>query len=68
LHVTENGEDQVVYDTADERLLIPQEINLLAQLSGALEVVGWHGNYDLAQPLDASTASTWILAVLKKAA
>ena len=68
MHVTENGEDQVVYDTADERLLIPQEINLLAQLSGALEVVGWHGNYDLAQPLDASTASTWILAVLKKAA
>ena len=68
LRVTENGADQVVYDTADERLLIPQEINLLAQLSGALEVVGWHGDYDLAQPLDASTASPWILGVLRKPA
>jgi SAM-dependent methyltransferase len=66
LHVTENGTQKVIKDTARERLLTPQEILLLARLSGALEVVGWHGAYDIDQPLDDSPDSTRLICILQK--
>ena len=66
LHVEDNRTRQIIKDTARERLLTPQEILLLARLSGALEVVGWHGGYDLAQPLDSTPASTRLICVLQK--
>jgi SAM-dependent methyltransferase len=68
LHVDDNGTRHVIKDTARERLLTPQEILLLARLSGVLEVVGWHGDYDVEQPLDNSPASTRIIAVFQKVA
>jgi len=64
--VTENGRAQIIHDEAEERLLYPQEITLLAQLSGVLEVVGWYGDYDLKQPLDYSPRSRRMIAVLRK--
>jgi hypothetical protein len=68
LHIDDNGIHHVIKDSARERLLSPQEILLLAELSGELEVVGWHGDYDIGQPLDNSPASTRQIAVLQKLA
>ncbi len=64
--VSDHGDQLVIRDSALERLLYPQEIHLLAQLSGALEVRGWHGDYNLAQPLDATDRSKRMIAVLGK--
>lgn len=66
MHVDDHGERIVIEDEADERFLSAQEIALLARLSGALEVVGWYGDFDLAQPLDATPASKRMLAVLRR--
>jgi hypothetical protein len=35
-------------------------------MSGALQIVGWHGDFDLAQPLDDTPASRWIIAIFQK--
>lgn len=66
MRVHENGDESLVTDVASERLLLPQEIALLAQLSGQLKVAGWYGDYSLDQPLDSSAASLRMLAVLQK--
>lgn len=66
MHVKENGREIVVKDRARERLLLPQEIGLLAEQSGVLQVVGWHGDYDVRQPLDYSEASRRMIAVLQR--
>jgi len=66
LRVNDHGQEQVIYDHAQERLLSPQEISLLAQLSGVLEVVGWYGDFDLQQGLDNSPASKKMIAILQK--
>lgn len=66
INVKENGDSYHIHDEAVERLLFPQEITLLAQLSGALEVVGWYGDYDLLQPLDYSPGSRRMIGVLQK--
>ena len=66
MRINDNGKEVVVRDYADERLMYPQEINLLAQLSGALEVVDWYGDFDIEQPLDHSPKSKRMIAALKK--
>ncbi|MBE7468394.1 MAG: class I SAM-dependent methyltransferase [Anaerolineales bacterium] len=66
MRVNDHGQTQVVHDSAKERLLLPQEISLLAELSGVLRVVGWHGDFDLAQPLDDSPASRRMIVILQK--
>ena len=66
LHVRDNGREILVKDRARERLLLPQEIRLLAESSGLLQVVGWHGDYDVRQPLDNSQASRRMIAVLQR--
>lgn len=66
--IRENGAEKKVVDQAFERILDPQEIQLLCLLSGRLTPVGWHGDYDLAQPLDHSAASRRMLAVLQRKA
>jgi hypothetical protein len=38
----------------------------LTQLSGALKPVAWYGYYDINQPLDQSTRSRRMIAVLQK--
>ncbi|HLE82028.1 MAG TPA: class I SAM-dependent methyltransferase [Dehalococcoidia bacterium] len=64
--IRENGSEKRITDSASERLLFPQEIQLLCKLSGSLKPVGWHGDYDLSQPLDHSPASRRMLAVLQR--
>lgn len=66
--IRENGNEKTVVDQAFERILDPQEIQLLCMLSGRLTPVAWHGDYDLAQPLDQSAASRRMLAVLQRKA
>ncbi len=66
MHITENGSEQVIKDTARERFFSAQEITLLAQCSGALTVVGWYGDFNLSQPLDNSLASQRMIAALQK--
>lgn len=64
IRVHEDGEGRVVHDTAEERFLSPQEIRLLARCSGALEPVGWHGDYDIGSPVDDPSAER-LIAVLQ---
>jgi SAM-dependent methyltransferase len=66
MQVTANGQETIIHDSAKERMLMPQEITLLTQLSGSLKVVGWYGDYDLGQPFDSTPASRRMLAVLQK--
>jgi len=66
MRIKEHGQEWVVHDSAKERLLLPQEISLLAELSGSLQVAGWYGDFDLNQPLDDSPASRRMIAILQK--
>ncbi len=66
MHVDDNGKKIVVKDEANERLLFPQEINLLAEASGKLKIVGWFGDFDIKQPLDHSEKSQRMIAVLQR--
>jgi SAM-dependent methyltransferase len=66
MRVNDHGQTWVVHDSAKERLIFPQEICLLAELSGVLQVAGWYGDFDLAQPLDDSPASRRMIAILQK--
>lgn len=66
MRVRTRGQTTVIHDSAQERLLTAQEICLLAELSGALQVVGWHGDFDLNRPLDNSPASPRMVAILQK--
>jgi hypothetical protein len=66
MRVSENGHKKVIRDSAWERLTSPQEIRLLADMAGGLQIAGWYGNFDLNQPLDNSPASQRMIAVLQK--
>lgn len=64
--VYEGDNEWVIFDKAMERLITPQEIQLLAQLSTKFRVVGWHGDFDLNQPFDSSPAAQHMLCLLQK--
>jgi len=66
LRVNDRGWPLRIIDTAKERFLLPQEIVLLAERSGVLEVAGWYGDFDLGQPLDMSPPSRRMIGVLRK--
>jgi hypothetical protein len=66
LYVSENGTERVIHDEANERLFSPQELQLLAELSGVFEVLGFYGDFALNQPLDHSEQSRTMLLVLRK--
>lgn len=66
IHVKENGKAFVIKDKARERYISPQEIQLLADLSGAFKVVGWYGDFSLKQPFDMSPKSRRMVSVLQK--
>jgi hypothetical protein len=66
--VTEGGITHQLTDRARERFLHPQEIAALAELSGALEVVAFHGDYDLDVPFDLSPRAQRMIVVLRKTA
>jgi ubiquinone/menaquinone biosynthesis C-methylase UbiE len=66
--VDDNGTEYRVIDRACERFLVPQELALLVERSGAFDIVGWHGDFDLDQPLDMTERSRRMILVLRKAA
>lgn len=63
--VERDGRTEVIRDLARERFFHPQELAALAELSGALEVSAFYGDYDLEVPFDLSERSTRLLAVLR---
>ena len=67
VHIDDNGRERVIQASAAERLFVPQEIQLLADLSAVFRVVGWYGDFDLGRPLDTSPQSKRMIAVLQKA-
>lgn len=66
MRVSENGHQQIISDMAYERLLLPQELALLANQSGMFQAVGWYGDFNLIQPLDNSPASRRLIAIMQK--
>lgn len=67
MQIKDNGKPITVQDSAFERFLSPREIQLLAKLSGQLQVVGWHGDHDIDQAFDRSPAARRMIAVLQRA-
>ncbi len=66
MRIFENGKEQRIAEKSQERLYSPQIIKLLAEKSGALNVVGWFGAFDLEQPLDNTSNSQGMIGVLQK--
>ncbi|MBI5927711.1 MAG: class I SAM-dependent methyltransferase [Chloroflexi bacterium] len=66
MRVKDHGKELVITDQAQERLLTPPELQLLADLSGTLEVVGWYGDFDLSQPFSSSPASRRMIVIFQK--
>ena len=64
--VKEHGAEQVFYDQARERFCSAQEYRLLAELSGALDVLDFYGDFKLDQKFDGSAASRRLIGVLAK--
>ncbi len=60
------GERLIITDTATERMLMPQEIILLADQSGVMKVVDWYGDFDRRIPLDAPQARRMISLLQKR--
>lgn len=60
------GPEQIFSRQARERILFAQEVAALADASGALEVCGYFGDYDLGRPFDNSPASRRLLVALRR--
>jgi SAM-dependent methyltransferase len=66
MRVFDHGQQLLIQDSAKERLLLPQELSLLADLSGMFRVAGWYGDFNLNQSLDDSPASRRMILILQK--
>ena len=66
MRVIDQGKELFVKDKAQERLLLPQEIELLCRIAGNLRVVDWYGDYGLGQPLDYTDNSHRMLAAIQR--
>lgn len=66
MRIQENGSEQCLVDTAQERFLTAQELTLLARCSGRLTPVAWYGDYDLNQPFDNSPGAIRMIAIFQK--
>ena len=77
--VTQTLEDELVFEVSEggqtktirggptrTRLILPQEFRALVEASGAFEVVGTYGEFDMTQPFDRDTLSWRMISVLKK--
>ncbi len=66
VRVNDHGEEHTLLDVCDERMPLPQDLRPLAALSGALDIAGFFGAFDLEQPLDDSPASVRMVVVFRK--
>ena len=77
--VTQTFEDELVFEVREDgttkeirggrtrtRLLMPQEFRALVQASGAFDVLGTYGEFDLSKTLEAPAPSWRMISVLKK--
>ena len=48
------------------RLLLPQEFRMIVEASGVFDLLSFHGEFDLAKPLDHESLSWRMISVLKK--
>ncbi len=79
--VTQTFEDELVFQVLDgeqtqeirggstrTRLILPQEFRALVELSGAFELVGTYGEFDLSKPLEPSSMDWRMVSVMRKRA
>lgn len=65
--VTEDGQTQEIRGgPTTTRLILPQEFRALVEGSGAFDVLGTYGDFDLAKPFDRESLSWRMISVLKK--
>jgi hypothetical protein len=65
--VQENGQTKEIRGGRTRtRLLLPQEFRALVDVSGAFELRGTYGDFDLAKPFDPASLSWRMISVLKK--
>lgn len=68
IHVCAGGYEETITDSAEERLIFPQELILLADQTRELSITGWYGDFNMNQPLDYSPASKHMIVVFQKKA
>lgn len=68
MRINDHGKEFVIHDSAQERMLSAGELILLAELSGAFDVVGWYGDVKLTQPFDHTPMSKRMICVMQKRA
>ena len=66
LHVRRNGSTRTFSEEATEHVYSAPEIQLVADRSGALDIVGWYGEMDLDQPFDNSPQAKSMVVILQK--
>ncbi len=66
LRVQRNGTREVIRDSARERCFTAPEITLFARLSGVFQVAAWFGDMNVDQPLDSSSLSRRMIALLER--
>lgn len=66
IRVNDHGHQFTIRDAAYERIFTPQEIVLLAELSGVFRVAGWYGDYKLSQPFDYSPTASRMVCILQR--
>jgi SAM-dependent methyltransferase len=66
MYVRENASSRVFSHYTSERMLLPQEIRALVDLSGAFTICGWYGDFNVNQPFDNTPASRQMIVVLQK--
>ena len=63
---TPDGRMEAFFDRAVERFVFPQELMAIARLSGALETVGFYGDFRVDQPFDDTPASRRMIGVFRR--
>ena len=77
--VSQTFEDELVFEVQEDgrtqeirggrtrtRLILPQEFGALVEVSGAFELLGTYGDFDLATPFNGESLSWRMVSVLKK--
>lgn len=66
IEIDDHGHKTTLRDSATERLFLPNDLRLLAKMSGVLEPVAWFGDYNVEQPLDYSPNASRAIVVYRK--
>ena len=65
--VTANGEQRVITQRHQTRIVFPQELRAMVQLAGGFEFVGWFSNFRLDRPLERARRPLMMITVLRRA-